>query len=321
MGFNQPPLLSVVVPCFNGEQYIEVALESVITQFGNSAEIIVVDDGSTDGTRVLIEQYVAQYGDIVYLIISERNIGVGAARNLALDLCRGKYIGFLDADDFYLPDLAEVTIPLMECGVDDVIEYGFKRFSGSGELLNPKYTPLYDFSGSYDMDAVRMRVFTHTVWYPSIRFYRKELWANVRFPAGVHYEDLMTIPNIFIVAKTIYFINRSFLAYREHAASITARHTNIQLLDLMAFYWKTLRDDSCFDIYRLRLARSISYFSHELGCLEKPYYLIRNDACRKDALKGNVHYLMWPDRLYIEAPRLYDFINLVRTGLRKWISH
>lgn len=99
-------MVSVIIPCFNGEKYLAAAVESVLCRIGPEDEIIVVDDGSTDGTPEVAQNYGPQ---VVY--VRQDNRGPAAARNRGLALARGEIIGFLDADDFWCPDGFE---PLLE---------------------------------------------------------------------------------------------------------------------------------------------------------------------------------------------------------------
>jgi len=99
---NHPPLVSVIVPVFNGEAYLDEALASLPGQAGGRTEVIVVDDGSTDGTADVVR---TRHGDLHYHY--QENAGVGAARNAGLRRARGAFIAFLDADDYWLPGKLE----------------------------------------------------------------------------------------------------------------------------------------------------------------------------------------------------------------------
>lgn len=105
-----PPLVSAIIPVYNGERYIADAIDSVFRQVHRPIEVIVVDDGSTDGTLAAV----AAYGDAVR-VISQKNSGQAVARNAGLSAAKGKYIAFLDADDVWSDDhLAELLPPLRD---------------------------------------------------------------------------------------------------------------------------------------------------------------------------------------------------------------
>jgi len=106
-----PGLVSVIVPTYNSAQYIEECLESVFSQTYTKLEILVVDDGSTDNTRELLEPYIAS-GKIQYFY--QQNKGPAAARNLGLRHAHGEYIGFIDADDLWLPEKVEKQVVVLQ---------------------------------------------------------------------------------------------------------------------------------------------------------------------------------------------------------------
>ena len=94
------PLVSIIIPAYNARRLIGESIDSVLNQTYSNCEILVIDDGSTDGTRAFLQH---RYGDQIRYIY-QKNQGRGAARNYGLRLARGKYIQFLDADDLILPD-------------------------------------------------------------------------------------------------------------------------------------------------------------------------------------------------------------------------
>jgi glycosyltransferase involved in cell wall biosynthesis len=98
----KPPLVSCIVPVFNGERYLQQALDSVLEQTYTPLELIVSDDGSTDGTRAVVDAY----GDSVRYL-HQPNGGHAAARNLGLSIAQGEFVAFLDADDLWHPEKIE----------------------------------------------------------------------------------------------------------------------------------------------------------------------------------------------------------------------
>ena len=95
----EQPKVSVIVPVYNTEKYLKKCLDSLINQTLSNVEIIAVNDGSTDGSPAILEQYAKSYPQIVK-VFHKKNGGQASARNLAFEKCTGEYIGFLDSDDF-----------------------------------------------------------------------------------------------------------------------------------------------------------------------------------------------------------------------------
>jgi glycosyltransferase involved in cell wall biosynthesis len=110
-------LVSVIIPAFNAAGDIRQTLTSVLAQTYQAFEVIVVDDGSSDATGAIVQEFVAK--DARFQLIRQSNAGVGAARNTAIRKARGKYIAPLDADDFWFPEKLEQQVACMERGGDD----------------------------------------------------------------------------------------------------------------------------------------------------------------------------------------------------------
>jgi glycosyltransferase involved in cell wall biosynthesis len=122
VALERTPLVSVIIPVRNGAATIERALKSVFDQTFTDFEIICVDDGSTDRTRAIVEQYVWDYGDRVK-IVEQANRGPAAARNNGARHASGEYIAFLDADDVWTPRMLELTVAAMRADPDAVLAY------------------------------------------------------------------------------------------------------------------------------------------------------------------------------------------------------
>ena len=132
---EKPPTLTVAIPVYNGEKYLRRCLDSVVAQTYSDLEVLLLDDGSTDGAPKILEEYRARYPDR-FVINTHRNLGIANNRNLAIDIARGRYIMFIDADDFVRPDYCEVFVKAIEqLGYDDV-RGGFVRVDDDGRLFD-----------------------------------------------------------------------------------------------------------------------------------------------------------------------------------------
>ena len=115
-------LVSVIIPAFNAAAHIRQTLNSVLAQTYQAIEVIVVDDGSSDATSAIVEEFVKR--DARVQLVRQSNAGVGAARNTAIRMARGKYIAPLDADDFWFPEKLEKQVACMEqCGDETGLVY------------------------------------------------------------------------------------------------------------------------------------------------------------------------------------------------------
>ncbi len=106
--------VSVIIPVYNGENTIGRCLDSVLSQTGCSFEVVIVDDGSTDGTLGILDQYKKTVGEDTLKVIHQDNSGAAAARNSGISIAKGRYISFLDADDEFLPNRLSTYVDYME---------------------------------------------------------------------------------------------------------------------------------------------------------------------------------------------------------------
>jgi glycosyltransferase involved in cell wall biosynthesis len=128
--------ISVIIPTYNGAQFIAAAVESVLAQVGATFEIIIIDDGSEDDTVVLLENYVAQQGDRMRLV-TQANRGVALARNRGLELAQGEFVAFLDQDDVLLPHkLALQTACFAQHPQAGLVHSGWRLVDATGRWLS-----------------------------------------------------------------------------------------------------------------------------------------------------------------------------------------
>jgi glycosyltransferase involved in cell wall biosynthesis len=126
-------VVSVVAIFLNAKRFIEEAIESVFAQTDNRWELLLVDDGSTDGSAAIARRYAERHPEQVCYLehLGHVNRGMSASRNLGVSNARGKYIAFLDADDVWLPHKLEQQIPILDSQPEAAMVYGLSQFSRS----------------------------------------------------------------------------------------------------------------------------------------------------------------------------------------------
>lgn len=128
-------LVSIIVPVYNVKKYIVATIESVLAQTYTNWELLLIEDGSTDGTKELIEQYLQEHPDnrICFHIIEE-NIGAAAARNYGMDISKGRFVTYLDSDDLWMPDKLQKQVAFMmeKQAAFSFTGYEFADASGAG---------------------------------------------------------------------------------------------------------------------------------------------------------------------------------------------
>lgn len=135
--FSRPrPNVSVVIPAYNCDRYLAEAIDSVLAQTEQDYELIVVDDGSTDRTQQILQTYRNQALNIDLRTVCQLNQGVAIARNHGIELARGKWIAFLDADDVFLPNKLAAQVAIAQSNLDvGIVHSGWQRISTTGEIL------------------------------------------------------------------------------------------------------------------------------------------------------------------------------------------
>ena len=172
--------ISIIVPVYNVAGYLKESIESIIKQTYKKLEIILVDDGSTDQSGTICDQYARTDDRIV--VIHQKNQGISASRNAALELATGDYIGFVDSDDVIHPQMYQwLTEAIDETGADVAICH---ELAFSGDFCDFSQITAYHIESVED----KRQVFAHFMdsWTGPVNFawnklYRRELFCQVRF--------------------------------------------------------------------------------------------------------------------------------------------
>ena len=204
------PLVSVIVPVYNVENYVGKCIESICRQTYAEIEIILVDDGATDRSGSICDEYGAQ--DCRIQVIHKENGGLSDARNTGLASATGEYIVFVDSDDEIAPSLVEQTVACAEAQGIDIVLFDI--------LEREEETKAERVCG---MDIPRNQVFTLAekpellLTTPSAcnKLYRRRIWteSGVVYPVGRNYEDLSTIPKLVLEASKLVYLDSEPLYY------------------------------------------------------------------------------------------------------------
>ncbi|MEX1841200.1 glycosyltransferase [Enterobacter cloacae] len=228
--------LSIVVPCYNSRDFIAECLQSILPYMSKSIELIIVNDGSTDDSSDIIERTIYNHKSNNIIVIYQANSGLSAARNAGIKTAKGKYIVFLDSDDFFHSEFWQQVLPLLKDSSIDIIEFNAEQFDG--EITNViEHIDCSVFTGKVNITSVTDLVpaFKRCKWYPWARVYKTSLFHDydIKFPTGRLYEDMSTIPAIYLHSKVIFGINKSLVWYRYHNKSITQTFRQKDLSDLV----------------------------------------------------------------------------------------
>ena len=182
MNGRESPRISVIVPVYRVEPYLARCLDSILGQSYESLEVIAVDDGSPDRSGEILDAYAARDGRL--RVIHQENGGLSAARNAGLDLATGEYIGFVDSDDYILPQMYETLLRLIEAYGADIAECAAALDTDTGRE-DQSGVAVYE-GGAAILEATALDRIATPVW---CKLYRAGLCQTLRFPEGLLYDE------------------------------------------------------------------------------------------------------------------------------------
>lgn len=246
-----PLLISVIVPAYNAQDVLGRCLDSILAQTHKNLEVIVVNDGSTDGTKDVLENYARRDSRVCVLHIE--NGGVSAARNLGIARAKGTYIAFADSDDWFEADALEKLLAAL-CDTDADIAMGqFVQEPSAGESLEcPKNTLLHE------RDDFLRRVFRDGVQRPYYyiwdKLYKRECVPQGCFPVGLRMgEDVEAVVRMGIQAKRIVEIPDVVYHYYQNPQGVCLAKFSLRDLDLEAIW------DRIVELIGKRMAHMLPY--------------------------------------------------------------
>ena len=243
-------LLSLIIPIYKSEKYICECLDSVVREMRENCEVVLVDDGSPDrSVELILEHYRPQIESKQFLLTQIANSGPGAARNVGVNVARGDFIGFLDSDDVLLSGYFDRILPVLESGTSDLIQFNLKRFSNPKSLDQMPVLESHKRIGHFRLTDVRNEIFGIGKWFPVTRVYKRELLTTRPFVEGVFYEDLLTIPFIFMDNYNITLLGDCLYGYRINNSGTTANHTKRHAETLLDFFVRICELPSRCDKY------------------------------------------------------------------------
>lgn len=221
---SETPLLSLVVAVYNGEKFLSTFFDSIKNQNLESLEMIIVNDGSTDGSAEIIAHYADDFP--LFRVVNQANGGVSAARNTGLAIAQGKYLAFPDIDDVIYPNMyprlleiaTENNLDVATCNGMYIYDDGrptkkifpSDRLSSTGVLDGPTW---------FNM-ALESRKFLHVTW---LNIYRRNFIREqgFTFEHGLRHQDIPWTTEVLLTAKRVQYIDEVYYDYLIHSASIS----------------------------------------------------------------------------------------------------
>lgn len=247
------PKISVIVPAYNAEKYIEKCIDSIIDQTFDDFEIIVVNDGSKDGTLNLLNAYKKKFPELIK-VIDQKNQGLSMTRNNGIKVADGDYLIFVDSDDYIKPDMLEVLY-------NKAVSGGFDVVASDVDCIYPDKTMLIKSGITEDKKDLSIEDRKNLFFgvYPTVwnKIYKREIFDNedLFFEPGIWFEDVLFYHKLIVNINSIGFVNKSFYQYVQNLGSIT--YTYSEKLGDMKFVMDTIvnyyKKQEIFDEYKSEL--------------------------------------------------------------------
>lgn len=220
------PRVSVIVPVFNVAPYLREALDSLINQSYRNLEILIIDDGSNDGSGTICDEY--RDKDLRIIVFHQLNRGLSAARNVGLDNMTGQIVAFLDPDDVMYPNMIEIVLNTMKEKNVRLVTFGTVWLHNGKPVSSP-------VDGYYDVKEV-LRSYIEkggicgAIW---TKVFEADLFNKIRFREEHNYADMEVFLKILDKCKTLYAIQEPLFRYRKRQYSITATNSPDNRLDAL----------------------------------------------------------------------------------------
>ena len=292
----KPPFFSIVLPIYNVEKYLDRCIKSILNQNFNDYEIILIDDGSPDNCPQICDKW--EQKDKRIKVIHKQNEGLGMARNTGLENAIGKYMFFLDSDDYILPGLLNEMFEYLNSKECDIVFYGFQRTDKNGNILNKAipnpYKDYYDNNieiknnllSDFIMQNPRSSVQTNlaiSAWNCCIS--KEFLDKNrLQFVSEREYisEDLYFYLEIFEHLNKVGFIKKIYYSYCQNEGSLTSSYKPDRFERIKRFYKDCLilsKEKKYNDEIKFRLRGM--FISFTMGCLKTEIGNYKNVGFKK----------------------------------------
>lgn len=229
------PLLTVVIPVYNVEKYLKRCVESVLVQGWHNYDILLVDDGSTDSSPQICDDYAKVYDFIS--VIHKKNGGLSEARNTGISHAKGDYVYFPDSDDWLEPQTFKELAEVLESQEFDIVSFNREFVKGEEDPIvsDPLVTQVFEGKDAF----VQVLKHSYITGFANDKIYKKSLFIdnNISFPKGKYYEDLGTNYKLFLSAENVFATNQKYYHYLiDNPDSITQSWNEQKFSDMFEFY-------------------------------------------------------------------------------------
>ena len=287
--------LSVIVPVYNVEEYLEKCLNSILSQSFTDYELILVNDGSTDASKKICLNFANLDSRIVYL--EKENGGLSSARNMGLTYAKGEYISFIDSDDWIEPEMFLGMISDLTLNDADIVICGHYVRSMEG-LIIEKENKFFETKIYNGLKAAELVVMDNEIQsFAWNKIYKKKLFNEIKFPVGRLYEDIAVAHEILFNARKVILSEKFYYNYlrREGSICLDPNKANKRIKDL---YW-VFKERYLF----VKKKKELNEIFHNyekiffLRALNFLHFLIKNENTNSDEYRTEMDFLKTMDIL------------------------
>lgn len=214
--------ISVIVPVYNVENYLEKCLNSLVNQTLQEIEILVINDGSKDNSQRIIDEFQEKFPEKIKAF-SKENGGLSDARNFGIDRAIGEFLAFVDSDDYVSENMMEEMYNLAIKNQAELVICNLQKVDENGDVTQ-KLTQIPNLPEKIDLEK-NFSVFSDISYFACNKIFKKELFEEKRFQKGMHFEDIELIPQILLQCKTLAKTDAFHYQYLERSNSISKSHT------------------------------------------------------------------------------------------------
>lgn len=267
-------LISIIIPVYNTEKYLRQCLDSIINQTYTNFEVLLVNDGSTDSSGMICQEYVEN--DSRFRYFEKENGGASSARNLGLERSGGAYITFIDSDDWVDPKYLEVLYTTLKENDVDISISSFKLFEPGGihytlaystqaeaTLLNVGKKTRFEFLEIFP----KLGYLIHDFYNVSQKLFKRELLCtdfrnvDLLFDERIQFsEDLDFFFRLYLRASSVFYVKEMTYIYRKHGMSSTANYDEIKALQRLEIYKKLFQQIEELGIPTFHYVKMLEYF-------------------------------------------------------------
>ncbi|MGL5150607.1 MAG: glycosyltransferase family 2 protein [Clostridium sp.] len=208
------PEISIIVPVYKVEKYLRRCIDSILAQTFKNFELILIDDGSPDNCGKICDEYAEEDERVV--VIHKENGGQSSARNLGLDIAKGKYIGFVDSDDWIEPDMYETLYNLILKSNKDIANIGFSFITENIYKNFSKHCEMYLNTDKAIEELIKHKLYGNYFW---ANLFKSSLINKFRFKEGIIFEDIDLMYKIIHVSNGVITLGESKYNYLQREDS------------------------------------------------------------------------------------------------------